>query len=236
MSFETSVGTSDADSITVMGRDLARDLMGKATLSELAFLVVQRPHAHAGGGAPLRRRAGLARRSRPHPHRPRRAAHPYGRAGIPAGGGRGRPAGCGERLPGCRGGHGAVSRRARARTWRAPWRASSRRAGESRGSATRSTRSRTRARRGSTRSPRRPGLTGSYLTRLTRAGGRARAPDRPRAADQRRGRGRGGAGRPRLPGPAPARIRAAGADRGVARSPRGRDAEPYRDAPLPRGG
>src|SRR4051795_7401463 len=42
MSFETSVGTSDADSITVMGRDLARDLMGRATLSELAFLVVQR--------------------------------------------------------------------------------------------------------------------------------------------------------------------------------------------------
>jgi citrate synthase len=41
MSFETSVGTSDADSITVMGRDLARDLMGTATLSELAFLVVQ---------------------------------------------------------------------------------------------------------------------------------------------------------------------------------------------------
>src|SRR3954465_15368322 len=42
MSFETSVGTSDADSITVMGRDLARDLMGKTTLTELAFLVVQR--------------------------------------------------------------------------------------------------------------------------------------------------------------------------------------------------
>src|SRR3954449_5404266 len=42
MSFETSVGTSDADSITVMGRDLARDLMGNTTLSELAFLVVQR--------------------------------------------------------------------------------------------------------------------------------------------------------------------------------------------------
>ena len=42
MSFETSVGTSDADSITVMGRDLAGDLMGKATLTELAFLVVQR--------------------------------------------------------------------------------------------------------------------------------------------------------------------------------------------------
>src|SRR3954451_12786591 len=42
MSFETSIGTSDADSITVMGRDLANDLMGSATLSELAFLVVQR--------------------------------------------------------------------------------------------------------------------------------------------------------------------------------------------------
>jgi citrate synthase len=42
MSFETSVGTSDADSITVMGRDLARELMGSTTLSELAFLVVQR--------------------------------------------------------------------------------------------------------------------------------------------------------------------------------------------------
>jgi citrate synthase len=42
MSFETSIGTSDAHSITVMGRDLTRDLMGSTTLSELAFLVVQR--------------------------------------------------------------------------------------------------------------------------------------------------------------------------------------------------
>jgi len=42
MSFRTSVGTADADSITVMGRDLAGELMGKVTLSELAFLVVQR--------------------------------------------------------------------------------------------------------------------------------------------------------------------------------------------------
>src|SRR3990170_4678277 len=42
MSFRTSVGTSDADSITVMGRDLATDLMGKVTLTELAFLMVQR--------------------------------------------------------------------------------------------------------------------------------------------------------------------------------------------------
>jgi citrate synthase len=42
MTLETSVGTSDADSITVMGRDLANDLMGRATITELAFLVVRR--------------------------------------------------------------------------------------------------------------------------------------------------------------------------------------------------
>jgi citrate synthase len=38
----TSVGTSDADSITVMGRDVADELMGHVTLTELAFLLVQR--------------------------------------------------------------------------------------------------------------------------------------------------------------------------------------------------
>jgi citrate synthase len=42
MSFETSVGTSDADSITVMGRDLAGELLGKTTFTELTFLLVQR--------------------------------------------------------------------------------------------------------------------------------------------------------------------------------------------------
>jgi citrate synthase len=42
MSFRTSVGTSDADSITVMGRDLSTELMGSATLTELAFLMVRR--------------------------------------------------------------------------------------------------------------------------------------------------------------------------------------------------
>ena len=39
--FRTSVGTSDADSITVMGKDV-RDLMGDVTLTELAFLLVER--------------------------------------------------------------------------------------------------------------------------------------------------------------------------------------------------
>jgi citrate synthase len=42
MSFRTSVGTSDADSITVMGKDLSQDLLGKTTFTELAFLLVQR--------------------------------------------------------------------------------------------------------------------------------------------------------------------------------------------------
>ena len=42
MSFETSVGTSDADSITIMGRDLSSELLGKTTFTELAFLLVQR--------------------------------------------------------------------------------------------------------------------------------------------------------------------------------------------------
>ena len=41
-SFRTSVGTSDANSITVMGRDVASELMGHVTLTELAFLMVQR--------------------------------------------------------------------------------------------------------------------------------------------------------------------------------------------------
>jgi citrate synthase len=38
----TGIGTSDADSITLMGRDLASELMGQVTLTELTFLLVQR--------------------------------------------------------------------------------------------------------------------------------------------------------------------------------------------------
>jgi citrate synthase len=40
--FRTSVGTSDADSITVMGRNVSEDLLGRTTLTELAFLLVRR--------------------------------------------------------------------------------------------------------------------------------------------------------------------------------------------------
>jgi citrate synthase len=43
--FPTSLGTSDADSITLLGRDLAADLMGKVGFGELAMWLVtqQRP-------------------------------------------------------------------------------------------------------------------------------------------------------------------------------------------------
>jgi citrate synthase len=37
----SEIGASDADSITVRGRDLADDLMGRRTFTELAFLLVQ---------------------------------------------------------------------------------------------------------------------------------------------------------------------------------------------------
>jgi citrate synthase len=41
--FPTSLGTSDADTITLLGRDLAADLMGKVSFGELAmWLVTQR--------------------------------------------------------------------------------------------------------------------------------------------------------------------------------------------------
>ena len=35
--YPTSIGTSDADSITLLGHDLAGELMGKVSFGELAF-------------------------------------------------------------------------------------------------------------------------------------------------------------------------------------------------------
>ncbi len=45
--FPTSLGTSDADTITLLGRDLAADLMGQVGFAELAMWLVtlQRPTA-----------------------------------------------------------------------------------------------------------------------------------------------------------------------------------------------
>jgi citrate synthase len=47
LSFPTGLGTSDADSIKLMGQDLAHDLMGKVGFGELAFWLVagRRPSA-----------------------------------------------------------------------------------------------------------------------------------------------------------------------------------------------
>ena len=45
----TEIGGADADSITVRGRDLATELMGQVTFTELTYLLVR-------GRAPTRRR------------------------------------------------------------------------------------------------------------------------------------------------------------------------------------
>jgi len=44
----TGIGHSDADSITLMGRDLAGELMGHVSLTELAFLLVRKRTPTAG--------------------------------------------------------------------------------------------------------------------------------------------------------------------------------------------
>ena len=40
LSFPTGLGTSDADTISLLGQDLAGDLMGKVGFGELAFWLV----------------------------------------------------------------------------------------------------------------------------------------------------------------------------------------------------
>ena len=78
----TGIGTSDADSITLMGRDLASELMGQVTFTELTFLLVQKRLPSEGETPPARRRAGLARRPRPDADRAGGAADPHRRAGV----------------------------------------------------------------------------------------------------------------------------------------------------------
>src|SRR5262245_12713766 len=44
MEFPTSIGVSDVDTITVLGRDLASELIGRVSFGELAFsLITLRP-------------------------------------------------------------------------------------------------------------------------------------------------------------------------------------------------
>ena len=174
----TDIGTTTADSITVRGHDLAGELMGRVTFTELAFLLVQGRMPDGGRDGAARRRARLARRPRPHADRARGAAHatpaPRSRCRAPW------PRGCS--------GPGRSSW-ASSRTRPCSWRTSSRRRGDgrrrpaggrrcrgrgpprgrrprARPRATRSTRSRTRARRACTRSRRRPGVLGPHLRAL----------------------------------------------------------------------
>ena len=165
MSFRTGIGTSDADSITLMGRDLASELMGKVTLTELAFLLVQgrMPSPEQTrlfdavlvsladhGLTPTVLAARLTYTGAPESIQGAVAAGLLGAGSVFLGWSRTRP---------------AFSTRS-ATTWRARSRARSRPAGASRALATRSTRCRTRARRGSTPSPRRPGSSGLICARL----------------------------------------------------------------------
>ena len=82
-------------------------------------------------------------------------------------------------------------------------------------SGTRSTRPRTRARRACTRSPRRPACSGRTCALLRLVAEAHASRHRQIAADQRRRRGRRGARRPGLPAGAHARVRARRAHRGL---------------------
>ena len=86
----TSIGSTDADTITVGGLDLPSEIMGRLSLTELAYLLLVGRGADGGGAAPARRGAGVAGRPRADPERAGRPAHLHGRAGGDPGGGGGR--------------------------------------------------------------------------------------------------------------------------------------------------
>ena len=92
LSFPTSLGTSTADEIRLLGQDLTADLMGKVGFGELAFWLVTHAPAHPVGDAGLRGGAGRPGRPRLHPHGDRRPADlPVG-PGLAAGRAGRRPA------------------------------------------------------------------------------------------------------------------------------------------------
>ena len=90
--FPTSLGTSDADQIRLLGQDLAADLMGKVGFGELAFWLVAHAPADARGDPGVRGGAGRAGRPRVHPDRDRRPADLPVRARLAAGRAGRRPA------------------------------------------------------------------------------------------------------------------------------------------------
>ena len=192
----TGIGASDADSITLMGRDLASELMGEVTLHR-AHLPA-RAQADAEPGARRALLDAVLVSLADHGLTPTVLAARLTHTGAP------------ESLQGAIAagllGAGSVflgvvedtarfldeiARRRRRRGRARGGGARRGRPARSPASATRSTRSRTRARRGSTRSPRRPGMLGPHLRSAARWSPRPRREQTGRApADQRRRRRR----------------------------------------------
>ena len=85
LEFPTSLGTSDADHIRLLGLDLADDLMGQVGFRRTGVLAGRPAPADAVGGPGLRGRAGRACRSWIHPDRDRGPADLPVRAGFAAG-------------------------------------------------------------------------------------------------------------------------------------------------------
>ena len=234
--YPTSLGTSDADTITLLGQNLADDLMGKVGFGELTLWMVTQRRPTQSRGARLRVGARRARRPRLHADRDRRPADLPERPRLAAGRARGGPAR--RRLP--------VPRRDRGR--RPVPRRGARRGG-------RDSRRRRRVRRARAGSrpagaggeevrprPRPPGAQGprpahpgAHRDRRRRGAARPApatvrgdrpgppAGPRPDAAAQRRGHLRRRARRPRPAAQAAARLRAARPRRGTPR-PAGRGA------------
>ena len=96
-SYRTGLGSSDADSITLLGHSLADDLLGKVTFGELAFWLIAKRRPTAPAAQHVRGRASRPGRSRLHPHRHLGEGDAAERAGVDSGSaGRGA---CSERRP-----------------------------------------------------------------------------------------------------------------------------------------
>ena len=83
--YRTGIGVSDLDSITLLGHDLAGDLLGKITFGELAYWLIakRRPSARPAGDV----RGGARGPGRPwfHADGDLGAAHVAQRAGVDTG-------------------------------------------------------------------------------------------------------------------------------------------------------
>ena len=169
--YPTSIGTADETSITVLGQDLADDLMGQVGFAELAFWLVAMRRPTPGELRVFETVLVVTGRPRAHPDGARRTAHAHGSTGVGAGRAGRRTARWGIAVPRRHRGLRPVPRRhpgrgARVRTRaahvrrRSGTRSRSRRSGRSgprgcwcRGSGTPCTRTATPGRRCSSRSP-----------------------------------------------------------------------------------